>query len=97
MKNIGRVFTTGCLSWQQSHAWDAVSNNPKYTILTGTQLIQLYKFVCIIPTQNISINLHSQLPFSRLFTTYLGKGSDAILGPHHKAVDKLMIYIYIYI
>ena len=24
-------------------------------------------------------------PHSRSLTTYLGKGSDAILGPHHKA------------
>ena len=42
------------------------SNSSKYCILSGTQLIQLYKSVCTIPTQNININLHSKLPFSRL-------------------------------
>ena len=39
---------------------------PKYCILSGIQIIQLYKFVCTIPTQNININLHSKPPFSRL-------------------------------
>ena len=34
--------------------------------MSGTQLIQFYKFVCIIPPQNISVHLHSKLPFSRL-------------------------------
>ena len=38
----------------------------KYYTLVGTELIQLYKFVCTIPTQNININLRSKLPFSRL-------------------------------
>ena len=59
MKSIGAdFFTTGCLSWRQPHAGNAVSNSAKYYILSGTQLIQLYKFVCTIPTQNININLH---------------------------------------
>ena len=39
-------------------------------MLSGTQLIQLYKFVCTIPKQNININLHSKLPYSRLITKY---------------------------
>ena len=30
------------------------------------ELIQLYKIVCTIPTQNINISLHSNPPFSRL-------------------------------
>ena len=50
--------------WRQPHAWNAVSNSPKYGILSETQLIQLYKFVCTIPTQNNNINLHSKPPFS---------------------------------
>ena len=29
-------------------------------------LIELYKFVCTIPTQNININLRCKVPFSRL-------------------------------
>ena len=57
---------TGCHSWRQPHAWDAVSNSSKYNILAGTQLIRLYKFVCTISTQNSNINLHCELPFSRL-------------------------------
>ena len=44
----------------------AVSNSSKYCVLSGSQLIQLYKFVCTIPTQNININLHSKPPFSCL-------------------------------
>ena len=43
---------TGCPSWRQPHAWDAVSNSSKHY---GTQLIQLYKCVCTIPTQNSNI------------------------------------------
>ena len=39
--------------------------------------------MCTIPTQNNNINLHFKQPFSRLLR--LGKGSDAIIGPHHKA------------
>ena len=35
-----------------AHTWDTISNSSKYNIIDGTQLIQLYKFVCIIPTQN---------------------------------------------
>ena len=50
-----RVFTTGCPFWCQPHTWDAVSNSSKYCILSGTQLIQLYKFVCTIPTQTITL------------------------------------------
>ena len=58
MKSLEQhFFTTGCPSWHQPHAWGAVSNSSKYNILAGTQLIQLYKFVCTIPTQNIHINL----------------------------------------
>ena len=50
MKRIGAVFlTTGCPSWDQPYAWDAVSNSSKYNILAGIPLIQLYKFVCTIP------------------------------------------------
>ena len=56
MKSIGEVFTTGCSSCHSPHAWDAVSNSSKYYIMSGTQLIQLYKFVCKIPTQNSNIN-----------------------------------------
>ena len=46
---------TGCTSLRHPHAWDAVSNNSKYYILAGPQLIQLYKFVCTIATQNSNI------------------------------------------
>ena len=49
---------TGCPSWCQPHAWDAVSNSSKYNILAGTQ-IQLYKFVCTIATQNSNINFYA--------------------------------------
>ena len=35
-------------------------------LLSGTQLIQLYTFVCTIPTQNININFNSKPPCSRL-------------------------------
>ena len=38
----------------------------KNCILTGTQLIQLYTFVCTIPTQNSTITTHSKPPFSCL-------------------------------
>ena len=43
---------TGRPSWCQPHAWDTMSNSSKYHILAGTHLIQLYKFVCTIHTQN---------------------------------------------
>ena len=59
--------TTCRLYRLEAHAWDAVLNSSKYYILARIQIIQLYKFVCTIPTQNIKINLHSKLPFSRLF------------------------------
>ena len=57
MKSIGAEFflMTGCPSWRQPHAWHAVSNSSKYCILSETQLIQLYKFVCTIPTQSINL------------------------------------------
>ena len=71
---------TRCLSWRQPHGWDAVSKSPKYYFLSGTQPIQLYKFVCTIPTQNININLHSKPPFNRLLR-------------HTRA--KAVVYIYI--
>ena len=65
MKSIGAEFyDLLCPSWCQPHAWDALSNRPKHYILGGSQLIQLYKFVCRIPTQNININLHSKSSFS---------------------------------
>ena len=51
----------------------------KYNILAGTQLIQLYKFVCTIHTQNINRNLPCKPPFSCHLRQYLGRGSDAIL------------------
>ena len=57
---------TECPSWRQPHAWNAISNSFKYNILDRTQLIQLYKFVCTIPTQNSNINLHHKQLFSRL-------------------------------
>ena len=68
MKSIGAefFFTNGCPSWRQPHAWDAMSNSSNYNILAGPQPIQLYKFVCTIPTQNNNINLCSKPPFSRL-------------------------------
>ena len=59
MKSIGADFL-------RPHAWAAISISSKYCILSETQLIQLYKSVCTIPTQNININLHSKPPFSRL-------------------------------
>ena len=63
MKSLGaEFFTTGCPSWRQPHAWDAVQNSSKYCIMSETQLIQLYKFVCTIYTQNININLRSNRP-----------------------------------
>ena len=37
------------------------------------QLIQLYKFVCTMPIQNININLHSKPPFIRLLRLTLVK------------------------
>ena len=64
-QRFGRVFTTGCPSWNKPHAWAAISNSSKYYIMAGTQLIQLYKFVQI-PTQNININLRCKPHFSRL-------------------------------
>ena len=54
---VGAFFTTGCPSWRQPHAWDAISNSSKYNILAWNQRIQLYKCVCTIPTQNSNINL----------------------------------------
>ena len=57
---------TGCPSWPQPHTWDAISNSSKYSILAGTQLIQLYKCVCKISTQNSNIHLRCKPPFSRL-------------------------------
>ena len=88
MKSIGVEFLLpDVFFWCQPHAWDAVSNSSKYCILFGTQPIQLYTFVCTIPTQNININLHSKPFFNSLLrhTWVLGKGSDAIIGQHHKA------------
>ena len=46
-----------CSSCRKRHVWDAVSNSSKYNIFVGTQLIQLYKFVCIITKQNINTNV----------------------------------------
>ena len=57
---------TGCPSCRKPYARDAVTNNSKYSILAGTQLTQLYKFVCTIPTQNNNINLRFKSMFSRL-------------------------------
>ena len=55
MKSIeDEFFMTG---WRQPHAWDPVSNSSKHYILSGTELIQLYKFVYTIPTQISNINL----------------------------------------
>ena len=56
-------------------------------MLAGTQLIQLKKFVCIIPTQNSTINLRCKTALQSPLTTYLGKGSDAILFLHHNRMD----------
>ena len=53
-------FMTGCPSWRQPHMWDALPNHSKHCMLAGTQLIQLYKFVCTIPTQNINFKIHSK-------------------------------------
>ena len=57
MKSMEQRFSTGCPSWRQPHAWDAILNCSKYNILVGNQLIRLYKFVCTIPIQNRNINL----------------------------------------
>ena len=56
----------------------------QYQILLNIAFCPELKFVCTIPTQNIKINLHSKPLFSRIFTTYMGNGSDSILGTHHK-------------
>ena len=56
------VFTTGCPSWHQLHAWDAVLNRTFQNIAFYPKL----KFVCTIPTQNSSINLCSKPPFNHL-------------------------------
>ena len=60
---------TRCHFWRQPHAWDAVSNRSKYYILAGNQLIQLYKGVCRISTQNNNINLRCKPP-SIIVTSY---------------------------
>ena len=57
---------TGCPSWRQPHACDAILNSSKYNILDGTQLIQLYELMCTIPTQTSNINLRFKQPCSRL-------------------------------
>ena len=80
------IFTTGCPSCGQPHVWDEASNSSKYNILAGTQIIQLYKFVCTILTPNSNINLRCKTALQSHLTTYLGKSSDAILGPHHKDI-----------
>ena len=49
-----------------TYAWDGISNRYKYCIMSENQLIQLYKFVCTLPLQNIIINLRSKPLFSRL-------------------------------
>ena len=46
--------------------------------------IQLQTFVCTIPTQNSTINLHCKTAIYSPHTTDLGKGSDAILLLYHK-------------
>ena len=38
--------------------WDALSNSFKYCILSGTQLIQLYKFVCTFMNLFIEVKSH---------------------------------------
>ena len=55
MKSIEAEFNTRCPSWRKPHVWDAVSNSSKYCILSRTQLIHFYKFVCIIPIQNSNV------------------------------------------
>ena len=64
----------------QPHTWDAISNIYKYNILVGTQLIQLYKFVCTISTQNSNINILSKPPFSCLLCSYI---TDIKTNMHH--------------
>ena len=67
MKSIGADFLRPyALPGVKPHGLDAVSNSYKYCIVSGTQLIQLYRFMCTIPTQNININLHTKHSFSRL-------------------------------
>ena len=67
MKSVGVYFLNDeCPSWHRAHALDAILNRSKYYILAGTQLIQFYKFMYIIPTQNSNINLHSKPPFSHV-------------------------------
>ena len=41
-------------------------NSSRHYILAGTQLIQVYTFVCTIPTLNSKINLRCKPPFSRI-------------------------------
>ena len=58
MKSIGAVLLRpDAIPDVQPHAWDAISNSSKYNILAGNQLIQLYKVVRTISTQNSNINL----------------------------------------
>ena len=68
MKSIGAEFLRpdalpGVTYMRGMHA---ASNSSKYNILAGIQLIQLYKFVCTIPTQTSNINFRCKPPFSRL-------------------------------
>ena len=67
MKSIGVTFLRPDTLPDVNHMrWDAISNSSKYNILAGNQLIQLYTFVCTIPTQNSNLMYAVKPPFSRL-------------------------------
>ena len=67
MKSIGAEFLRqDALPGINHRRGMQYNNSSKYDLLSGTQLIQLYKFVCTIPTHKHQLNLHSKPPFSRL-------------------------------
>ena len=72
------------------HAWDAVSNSSKYCIMSGTQLIQLYKFVCTISTQNI--NTHHKTKFANYTTGDVGHLIPLVIYSKNDAPTNLLLF-----
>ena len=53
---IFNKYKTGCSSWYQSHAWDAVSHSPKSSSLRQNSTTTVLKVGCTILTTYLGID-----------------------------------------
>ena len=67
MKSIGAEFLRPDALPGINHMRWIQYQSPKYNILAGTQLIQLYIFVCTIPTQNSTLIYALNIPLGAFF------------------------------